>query len=155
MESNSMPRVWTTSPELLVALDRDSTVPLTRQLSAELKRAILSGTLRPGVQLPPTRALSADLRVARGVVVQAYEQLAAEGFLTARAGSGTAVAAIAQPTTSLVETLAANPATTSELDFKPGVPDLTAFPRTEWASALRRALTNVATTALRRSPGPP
>ncbi|MGK5684547.1 PLP-dependent aminotransferase family protein [Actinoplanes sp. URMC 104] len=57
-----------------------------------LRAAIVDGRLPPGERLPPTRALAADLGVARGSVATAYERLAAEGYLTARVGSGTFVA---------------------------------------------------------------
>ncbi|HEX3350278.1 MAG TPA: PLP-dependent aminotransferase family protein [Acetobacteraceae bacterium] len=58
-----------------------------------LRQGIMSGTLPPGARLPPTRHLSEELGVARQTVVLAYERLAAEGYITARVGSGTFVAA--------------------------------------------------------------
>jgi GntR family transcriptional regulator/MocR family aminotransferase len=57
-----------------------------------LRRAVLLGTLRPGERLPSTRDLAEQLRVSRTVVVLAYDQLLAEGFVLGRAGSGTYVA---------------------------------------------------------------
>lgn len=57
-----------------------------------LRGGILEGTLRPGSRLPPTRALAAELGVARQTVVDSYERLAAEGYVRARIGSGTFVA---------------------------------------------------------------
>ncbi|GAA0945782.1 winged helix-turn-helix domain-containing protein [Actinocorallia libanotica] len=62
------------------------------QLAARLRDAIRSGRLVPAARLPSTRALAQDLGVSRGVVVTAYEQLAAEGFLVSRPGDGTRVA---------------------------------------------------------------
>src|SRR5689334_6596882 len=82
--------------DLLVALDRSNGRGLRRQLEGELRRAIRHGRLPVGTPLPPSRVLARELGVARGVVVDAYGQLAAEGYLEARQGSGTRVRA-AQP----------------------------------------------------------
>lgn len=65
---------------------------LSRQIHAGLRAAILSGTLRSGERLPSTRDLAEQLRVSRTVVLLAYDQLLAEGFILGRAGSGTYVA---------------------------------------------------------------
>lgn len=66
--------------------------PLTRQIYAWLRQAILRGTLRGGERLPSTRELAEQLHVSRTVVVLAYEGLLAEGFVQGRGGSGTYVA---------------------------------------------------------------
>jgi GntR family transcriptional regulator / MocR family aminotransferase len=58
-----------------------------------LREAVRSGRLAPGTRLPATRALATELGVSRGVVVEAYAQLAAEGYLDTRRGGGTRVAA--------------------------------------------------------------
>ncbi len=71
-------------------LDRGA-APLHEQLSAELRRLILTGQLQPGERLPATRGLARDLGVSRNVVVLAYEALQLEGYLEARVGSGTRV----------------------------------------------------------------
>ncbi len=78
----------------LIALDRRTHIPLHRQLYAALRQVILDSHLRPGTRLPASRALAADLGVSRNTVTQAFDQLAAEGYLEARVGSGTRVAAI-------------------------------------------------------------
>ncbi len=78
-----------------VALDRDSDLPLHRQLFDALRQAILTGRLRPGTRLPSTRVMASDLGIARNTVMAAFEQLVAEGYLQARVGSGTTVTAIA------------------------------------------------------------
>src|ERR1700733_15819544 len=72
---------------------RLSKLPLTRWFYDELRRAILERRLPPGTRLPPTRDLAAQFRVSRGVVVTAFDQLCAEGYLTARVGAGTHVCA--------------------------------------------------------------
>ena len=61
-------------------------------LEAALREAVQAGRLAAGTRLPPTRTLAADLGVARNTVADAYGQLVAEGWLTARQGSGTRVA---------------------------------------------------------------
>lgn len=77
---------------LPVVLDRDGADPLGVQLSAQVRGLVLDGTLAPGDRLPSTRALAADLGVARSVTEHAYDQLLAEGWVTSRRGSGTFVA---------------------------------------------------------------
>src|SRR3954451_20162726 len=76
-------------PALLVSLDRAGGRGLRLQLGGELRRAIRGGRLQIGTGLPPSRVLAHELGVARGVVVDAYGQLAAEGYIEARRGSGT------------------------------------------------------------------
>jgi len=82
---------------LPVRLDRGGRDPLGAQLSGQVRDLVSRGTLRRGDRLPSTRALAADLGVARSVAEQAYDQLVAEGWLTARRGAGTFVAADAVP----------------------------------------------------------
>ncbi|WP_250474985.1 PLP-dependent aminotransferase family protein [Caballeronia sp. GAFFF1] len=65
---------------------------LGRQLIAALREAVSNGTLQPGDLLPSTRMLASTLQIGRGTVVEAYEQLIAEGLLNSRHGSGTSVA---------------------------------------------------------------
>ncbi|WP_237540550.1 MULTISPECIES: winged helix-turn-helix domain-containing protein, partial [unclassified Streptomyces] len=57
-----------------------------------LREAVRTGRLAPGTRLPSSRTLAADLGIARNTVADAYAELAAEGWLTARQGSGTRVA---------------------------------------------------------------
>ncbi|MGH7920922.1 MAG: PLP-dependent aminotransferase family protein [Candidatus Dormibacteraceae bacterium] len=109
-----------------------------RGLEAQLREAIQAGRLYGGTTLPSTRALARDLRVARGTVVEAYEQLVAEGYLEARRGSGTRVAE--GPARNLVATPPATPGRRPLVDLTPGQPDLTSFPRQAWLAALRRGL---------------
>lgn len=80
-----------TPAEIAVQLDRAAEVALPVQLAAALREAIDAGTLRPAESLPATRVFAARIGVARGVVVAAYEQLVAEGYLTAEQGRGTVV----------------------------------------------------------------
>jgi GntR family transcriptional regulator / MocR family aminotransferase len=78
--------------ELLVELRRNvESGPLHHQLEQELRASIGSGRLAAGSVLPSSRALAAHLGLSRGVVVEAYEQLIAEGYLTSRHGGSTRV----------------------------------------------------------------
>ena len=136
-----MPIEWAgLGPELLLRLDREQREPLRSQLERELREAIRSGRLAAGERLPSSRAMAAELGISRGLVLECYSQLQAEGFLTSRGGSATRVAAGAlAPSTPPVEPA---PAPRLAVDFRPGVPDLTSFPRGEWAWALRESCRN-------------
>ncbi|MFN8595200.1 MAG: PLP-dependent aminotransferase family protein [Anaerolineae bacterium] len=68
--------------------------PLYQQLYTHLRAAILSGELKHGLKLPSTRALASELHVSRNTVLNAYQQLLAEGYLESHAGSGTFVAQV-------------------------------------------------------------
>ncbi|HZD38143.1 MAG TPA: PLP-dependent aminotransferase family protein, partial [Actinomycetes bacterium] len=96
--------------------------------------------LKAGTRLPSSRALATDLGISRGLVVEAYAQLEGEGYLEARRGSGTWVATHAgrAPGPRGPVPGPAQPAT-PRIDFRPGAADLSGFPRTAWAAALRRA----------------
>src|SRR3954468_17571788 len=123
--------------ELLLAVDRTSPEPIHRQLGCELREAIRHGRLEGGTPVPSSRELARQLGVSRGVVVEAYEQLVAEGYLVSRPGGATRVAdglALADGRPRELEPNA--PA----FDFRPGRPDVAQFPRAQWVRALRRAL---------------
>ncbi|HEU4328106.1 MAG TPA: PLP-dependent aminotransferase family protein [Roseiflexaceae bacterium] len=75
--------------ELLLQLDRASPVPLSRQVYEQIRDAVLDGLLQPGDSLPPSRTLAEQIAVSRTVVLHAYEQLQAEGYIEMRRGSGT------------------------------------------------------------------
>ncbi|WP_214104496.1 MocR-like pyridoxine biosynthesis transcription factor PdxR [Acrocarpospora catenulata] len=129
---------WTGSgPQLLLQVDRNRPEPLRDQLERALREAIRAGRLAAGERLPSSRALSRDLGISRGLVTECYAQLQAEGYLVSRGGSATRVAATARPyTAALPSATAIEPA---RIDFRPGVPDLSSFPREYWSGALRRA----------------
>jgi GntR family transcriptional regulator / MocR family aminotransferase len=78
--------------ELPVAADRDASLPLTEQISTQLRAALADGRLAAGERLPSSRALATALGVSRTVVTTVYTQLFAEGWLEGRPGSGTYVA---------------------------------------------------------------
>jgi GntR family transcriptional regulator/MocR family aminotransferase len=125
-------------PELLLRLDRERSEPLRAQLERELREAIRLGRLVAGERLPSSRVLARELGVSRGLVQECYAQLWAEGYLVTRSGSGTRVAAGAVADVSGAHQAPA-PAVRLIADFRPGTPDLTSFPRADWAWALRDA----------------
>ena len=122
----------------MVALERASALPLRAQLEQQLREGARAGRLAPGAALPSTRALARELGVARGVVSEAYAQLAAEGYLVARQGAPTRVAERAPVAPPAVTAPGAAPRT--RFDFRPGAPDVALFPRAAWSAAMRQAL---------------
>jgi GntR family transcriptional regulator / MocR family aminotransferase len=128
----------TSGLELMVRLERSGGGSLRTQLEEQLRAAVRSGRLAPGTRLPATRALARDLEVSRGVVVEAYSQLAAEGYLVTRHGSPTRVSeTAAQPTEFGRPLFEERP---PRFDFRPGGPDVSLFPRDAWAASIRRGL---------------
>jgi GntR family transcriptional regulator / MocR family aminotransferase len=137
--------------------------PLHRRVYRELRAAILEGRLAPGGRLPSTRSLAADLAVSRNTILQAFDQLVAEGFLDARVGSGTRVSAgvasgqgarvVARPTAPrragpppsrragsvLAVPRRASLLTGAARAFTPGIPAFDEFPARLWASLSARA----------------
>ena len=132
-----------TTFDLPLRLRRGAGEPLRTQVIRELRAAVQSGRLAARSPLPSTRSLAADLGVSRGMVVEAYEQLAAEGYLHAQPGSATRVAWRTPAGASVpVRGNGSEPApsrTRVRYDFRPGVPDVALFPRRAWLRALRRA----------------
>ena len=131
--------------ELLLDIDRASGTPLYVQLENALRAALRSGRLAAGTRLPATRVLAGELGCSRWVVVEAYLQLGAEGYLRARAGGGTVVAVHPAPGTARHRSTAAPavpavPPTPVVIDFEPGLPDLAAFPRSTWLRALQQTV---------------
>jgi GntR family transcriptional regulator/MocR family aminotransferase len=123
--------------EVLVELDRTGELALHVQIERSLRGRIRTGALAADARLPSTRALASTLGVSRGVVSEAYGQLAAEGYLTTRQGAPVRVARVVHaverpPAGSLLRHYAYN--------FHPGLPDLAGFPREAWMRSVRAAL---------------
>ncbi|WP_282702004.1 PLP-dependent aminotransferase family protein [Streptomyces sp. CC219B] len=113
-------------------------------LARALREAVRDGRLAPGTRLPPYRSLAADLGVSRNTVADAYAELVAEGWLTARQGSGTRVAERTSPQPARH---AGQPPVTApprargpRHDLRQGTPDVSAFPRADWLASYRRAV---------------
>jgi GntR family transcriptional regulator/MocR family aminotransferase len=122
---------------VLVELDREVGLSLHEQIERSLREQIRSGRLPAGARVPSTRTLAATLGISRGVVTEAYEQLAAEGYLATRQGAPVRVARVVHgverpPAGSLLQHFAYH--------FHPGLPDLAGFPREAWMRSLRTAL---------------
>jgi len=75
-----------------IALDSRTKTPMYRQLYDWFRRAVIDGQMRPGQRVPSTRGLAAELKISRIPVLQAYEQLLAEGYFETFVGAGTCVA---------------------------------------------------------------
>ena len=136
--ANQESREWANSGlDLLVELRRGA--GLRVGLEQALREAIRSGRLARDVRLPPTRALARDLGVSRGTVLQAYGQLAAEGWIAGRQGAGTVVAFDAEAERHAHAIREPQPIR-FRFDLRPGRPDASSFPRGVWLRALRRAL---------------
>lgn len=164
---------------LLQRLDRDSAVPMYRQLHEGLLQAVLQGQLPAGSRLPSSRLLAAELGVARNTVLEVYEHLRAQGCLVGRHGSGTYVAdlsvermvghavstkpATARPPGSspqarlsqrgrrLLARASASPQQWGA--FMPGVPDVTEFPVRTWLRLQNRHWRKPAPERLSYAPG--
>jgi GntR family transcriptional regulator / MocR family aminotransferase len=132
--------------ELAIDLDRDGGDALHRQIEVSIRERIRSGALPAGIALPPTRALAVELGVTRGVVVEAYAQLVAEGYLASRSGGYTQVAATAAlpATAPAAGRPAVSPRPAPAVDFGYGRANLAAFPRAAWLRCVRRVLTETA-----------
>ncbi len=133
-------------PELLVALEPSETGPKHEQLERRLRAQIRAGHLAPGARLPSSRALARALKISRGVVLEAYGQLTAEGYLTASQGAPTRVAAAPSVERPPLPASTFDPGVA--YDLRPGIPDLAAFPRADWARSLRAALASAPQPAL-------
>src|SRR5579862_2733507 len=125
--------------ELLVSVSRGSPATLGRQLEDQLRQAIRDGALRSDARVPSTRDLAAQLGISRRVVVDAYAQLAAEGYLNLRQGarprvSGAAVRAHRTCVTS------PDPLLPPRFDLRPCMPDVSMFPRRLWLRSAGEAL---------------
>ncbi len=112
---------------------------LTDWLAEAMRRAVADGRLTTGARLPATRVLAGELKVSRGVVVEAYQRLADEGIVAAQTGVGTIVTPLVKTARPYV-TPPEESAPAVDIDLSPGVPDLSAFPRARWLRAERTVL---------------
>ena len=124
---------------LLVDLDRSAPRTFRRQLERAIREAIADGRLEPGAPLPPSRTLAAELRLSRSVVVEAYGNLVAAGYLSSRRGSGTRVSsrAAGPAADGAPHDVVRRPYTAR---FQSGLPDPASFPRRVWERHYRAVL---------------
>jgi GntR family transcriptional regulator/MocR family aminotransferase len=123
--------------ELLVELDRGRPQTLSSQLESQLRHAVRSGRLKSGTALPSTRELAAQLGISRGLVVGAYAQLGAEGYLLLRRGASPRVA---PGVTGAPESSSPAADHRPRHNLRPDLPDYAAFPRDKWLTSYRAAL---------------
>ena len=139
-----------------VTLDRRSATPLYRQIYEGFRDAILERRLRPGQRIPSTRALASELGVSRLPLLNAFEQLVAEGYFLGRTGSGTFVASVPGPSrppsatatprgrrpvsreTDFLLTAAGDPWLGGWGAFRVSEPAVDAFPHEVWSRLLGR-----------------
>jgi GntR family transcriptional regulator / MocR family aminotransferase len=136
-------------------IDRADDEPIQQQIARQMRELVLGGRLKPRAKLPSTRALAEQLAVARATVVEAFEQLAGEGYIETKLGSGTTVAAELpevllaagrKTTKAIVKTKAIgrDPAR----PFRSGLVDWESFPHDEWGRILGRFWRNPPITLL-------
>ncbi|WP_028594935.1 PLP-dependent aminotransferase family protein [Paenibacillus assamensis] len=133
-----------------IELDRSSGTPLYRQVYKSYRTKILNGELQSGERIPSTRELSTQLQVSRNIIVEAYEQLFAEGYIEGRHGSGTFVAEgtyleSRHQTVSKLETELIKKISSEQhdlVDFRPGIPALSLFPRKIWMQLAQQECTH-------------
>jgi GntR family transcriptional regulator/MocR family aminotransferase len=124
--------------ELLLSVSRDGDGTLGAQIEEGLRQAIRTRAVKPGAAVPSTRDLARQLGVSRRVVVDAYGQLAAEGYLSLRQGARPRVSDA--PAAANGHEPAPAPPPPPRFDFRPSVPDVSSFPRAAWLRATREAL---------------
>jgi GntR family transcriptional regulator / MocR family aminotransferase len=122
---------------MLVDVERDAELPLHEQVERSIRENIQAGRLAAGARLPSTRALARELGISRGVVSEAYGQLAAEGYLLIRQGAPVRVARTVQAARLRPQARSLLPS--FPYNFHPGTPDLAGFPRDRWLRSLRAA----------------
>jgi GntR family transcriptional regulator / MocR family aminotransferase len=131
---------------LWIPVDRTAEKPLIRQVYDQIRQQILQGELHAGDRLPSTRELAEDLHVSRNVILEAYDQLLAEGYIESRRGSGTYVAEGAsfafsednaqQSAATLFTPFAQK--NSHIINFRSGLPALDHFPRKLWSQLTQK-----------------
>lgn len=131
-----------------LAIDKNSSVAIIRQVYGQIKSMILEGKLLEGDKIPSTRWLSENLKISRNVILEAYDQLMAEGYLESRRGSGTVVAKgiYFSKNEMKLERSFSNSIQKREgrnvIDFRSGVPALDMFPKKEWGNLVNKVCSN-------------
>ncbi len=129
-----------------ITFNPESTASQYRQLVEQLRARILDGSLPGGTRLASTRELAETLAVARGIVLEAVDQLKMEGYLRTERGSGTFVRhALVWNGSSAPPSIAPSrdvPPSRADapLSFAPGLPDLSLFPRRQWIKCYQEAV---------------
>ncbi len=137
---------------LWLSVDRSLNIPLIRQIYEQIRLKIIHGELRQGEKLPSTRELAETLQVSRNVILEAYDQLAAEGYMISFQGAGTFVAEGASlnqyPAKSCSQKISLTETDSrSVIDFRFGVPALDLFPRKKWGRLVNNIYMDAPTSA--------
>jgi GntR family transcriptional regulator / MocR family aminotransferase len=127
---------------VLVSVTREGPETLGSQIEEQLRRGIRDGSLKAGTRVPSTRDLARQLDVSRRIVVDAYSQLAAEGYLVLRQGARPKVSEAARPRETSPEEAGLSPPV-ARFDLRPGAPDVSRFPRAAWQRSLRDAAASI------------
>jgi GntR family transcriptional regulator/MocR family aminotransferase len=128
--------------DVLLEVSRERTATLGAQIEEQLRSAIRDGALKAGARVPSTRDLARQLGVSRRITVDAYAQLAAEGYLVLRQGARPRVSDTAVVSESATHEAPA-PEQLARFDFRPSMPDVSTFPRTAWLRSLREAMRSI------------
>jgi len=126
-----------------IDITRKTKKPLFRQVYEIIRDNILNGDLKAGTRLPSSRRLSAELDVSRNVILEAYDQLRAEGYTDSTQGSYTRVSPdtyyqkYQNPVSEWKPLQKKDPE--GVIEFRTGVPDLSLFPKKIWGHFLKKA----------------
>lgn len=162
------------APELVLRLVRDAKEPLSQQVYEQIRRLIVNKLLEQGDSLPPTRTLADQLEVSRTVVVQAYERLQTEGYISGVLGSGTFVSQravqmtdqhvrglgdVPRPLFRVKELLSVRPTIPPpegdhriRYDFRHGIPAWDHFPMVCWSKLMTKVWMNAGSSTLGYGP---
>jgi GntR family transcriptional regulator/MocR family aminotransferase len=138
-----------------IEINRTADIPIIQQVYLKIRQQILLGELHEGERLPSSRELATTLNVSRTVILEAYDQLIAEGFLKSKQGSGTFVesGALLEGFPTIEKTCMSEPPFQSIndpenhkdplIDFRSGIPALKMFPRKKWARIAKDVYENI------------
>jgi GntR family transcriptional regulator/MocR family aminotransferase len=132
----------------MIVIDKESSSPLYLQIFDAIARDITNHAYAPGMKLPATRRLASELNVSRNTVVNAYEQLVAEGYVSSRKGSGYIVRRVDYASTDPAQGHesddASEEAENTELyDFEHSRPNAGLFPWKSWRNSMKVALETI------------
>jgi len=128
-----------------IELQRQSEVPLKRQIYQALRKQIVSGKLKAGDALPSTREFARELNVSRNTVNEAYDMLIVEGYVLSQQGAPTRVAdgVYLEEKNDAGTTRLEKSSPTYLVDFRTGQPDLRHFPRYLWQQIVQKTLQEI------------
>ena len=130
-----------------IQLQRESKIPMKRQIYQAFREQILKGGIPEGSVLPSTRELAEQMRISRNTVCEAYDMLITEGFVISSQGAPTRVADGLNLNRMVPDTVSIRPHEKEKVhysaDFQTGRPDMRLFPRYVWQQMMHNALTEL------------